>query len=124
MRSIKAEQRAISLDMPVLDEDGAEHTLGDLLPDQMSPSDVGIGLKVDITRFLAHLAAEQIDCCGILLADSMTEGAREAGISRSTAYERSARLRQQPGSGTPRLSASRDHPERLVLTRCSRRPPC
>jgi len=92
---INAERRVISLDQPVLDEDGVERTLGDLLPDQMSPSDVGIGLKTDITRFLAGLAVEQLDCCGILLAGSMAEGARAAGISRSTAYERAARLRQQ-----------------------------
>jgi hypothetical protein len=36
-----------------------------------------------------------LDCCEILLADNISEGARTAGIHRSTAYERAARLRER-----------------------------
>ena len=92
---LKAEQSAVSLDTPVVGEDGDEQTFCDLLADQTAPTEVAIGLKLDLARFLAGRAAEQLDCCGILLAESMVTGARAAGLSRSTAYERAARLRQE-----------------------------
>jgi hypothetical protein len=52
-------------------------------------------MLIDMPRFVRALPASLLECCGILLANSVAEGAREAGIARSTAYERIADLRSR-----------------------------
>ncbi len=91
---LKVERKAVSLDAPVLDEDGNEQTLLDLLPDEALPTDESAAIRIDVGRFVEGLPPPLLDCCEILLADSISEGARTAGIHRSTAYERAARLRE------------------------------
>jgi hypothetical protein len=91
---LKAERKAMSIDAPVLDEDGNEQTLLDLLPDEALPTDDSAAIRIDVGRFVEGLPPPLLDCCEILLADSISEGARAAGIHRSTAYERAARLRE------------------------------
>ena len=91
---LKAERKAVSLDAPVLDEDGNGQTLLDLLPDEAPPTDESAAIRIDVGRFVEGLPPPLLECCEILLADSISEGARAAGIHRSTAYERAARLRE------------------------------
>ena len=94
-RRLKAERNVVSLDAPVLDEDGNEQTLLDLLPDETLPTDESAAMKIDVGRFVEGLPRPLLDCCEVLLAGSISEGARTAGIHRSTAYERAARLRER-----------------------------
>lgn len=91
---LMVERKAVSLDTPVFDEDGNEQTLLNLLPDETLPTDESAALKIDVGRFVEGLPRHLLDCCEVLLADSISEGARRAGIHRSTAYERAARLRE------------------------------
>jgi hypothetical protein len=91
---LKAERKVIALDAPILDEDGNAQTLLDLLPDETLPTDESAAMKINVGRFVEGLPPPLLDCCEILLADSISEGARTAGIHRSTAYERAARLRE------------------------------
>lgn len=90
-----AEQQMLSLDAPVTDEGGNGVCLGDLISDPSPPVDDQVMLRVDVGRFVGRLPAPLVDCCAILLADSVVEGVAAAGIHRSTAYERINRLRDQ-----------------------------
>jgi DNA-directed RNA polymerase specialized sigma24 family protein len=89
------ERRAVSLDATARDEDGSELTLLDLLPDEAPPIDESAAIRIDVGRLVAGLPPPLLDCCAVLLADSISEGARAAQIHRSTAYERAARLRER-----------------------------
>jgi hypothetical protein len=44
---LKAERNSVSLDAPVLDEDGNEQTLLDLLPDEALPTDESAAIRID-----------------------------------------------------------------------------
>jgi hypothetical protein len=92
---LKVERKAVSLDAPVLDEDGNEQTFLDRLPDEASPTDDSVAIRIDVGRFIEGLPPPLLDCCEILVADSISEGARAAGIHRSTAFERAAGLRER-----------------------------
>jgi DNA-directed RNA polymerase specialized sigma24 family protein len=92
---LKEERRAVSLDAPARDEDGSELTLLDLLPDEAPPIDESAAIRIDVDRLVAGLPPPLLDCCEVLLADSIAEGARVAGIHRSTVYERTALLRER-----------------------------
>lgn len=92
---LKAERRAVSLDAPVLDENGNAQTLVDLLPDEALPTEESAAIRIDVGRFIEGLPAHLLDVCEILMADSISGGARAAGIHRSTAYERGARIRER-----------------------------
>jgi hypothetical protein len=94
-RRLKAERNSISMDAPVFDEEGNEQALRDLLPDESPPVDEASAIRIDVGRFVESLPPPLLDCCKILLADGISEGARAAGIHRSTAYERAARLRER-----------------------------
>ena len=91
---LKEERKAVSLDAPAEDEDGSELTLLDLLPDEAPPIDESAAIRIDFGRFVAGLPPPLLGCCEVLLADSIAEGARVAGIHRSTVYERTTLLRE------------------------------
>jgi hypothetical protein len=90
-----AERHIVSLDVPVSSEDGNAPPLGELLLDENALDDDDMGMLIDTPHFVRALPASLRECCGILLANSVAEGAREAGIARSTAYERIADLRSR-----------------------------
>jgi hypothetical protein len=92
---LKEERRAVSLDAPAEDEDGSELTLLDLLSDEAPPIDESAAIRIDVGRLVAGLPPPLLDCCAVLLADSISEGARAVQIHRSTLYERTARLRER-----------------------------
>ncbi|WP_157100586.1 hypothetical protein [Rhodoplanes sp. Z2-YC6860] len=89
-----AERSMLSLDAP-LSVDGEELTLHDILPDPMSPGAEWVALGLDVRRFLDGLGKSEWQTCALLLDDSIAEGARRAGIHRSTAYEHIDRLRNR-----------------------------
>jgi DNA-directed RNA polymerase specialized sigma24 family protein len=90
---LQEERRAVSLDAPIEDEDGNEVTLLDLLPDARPPVDESVAIRIDVARFVDGLTPPLADCCEVLLADSISEGARAAGLHRSTVYDRIAAIR-------------------------------
>jgi hypothetical protein len=92
---LKAERKAVSLDTPLEDEEGSEVTLLDLLPDEAPPIDEATAIRIDVGRFVETLEPPLLDCCEILLAESISEGAEAVGIHRSTVYDRAARLRER-----------------------------
>lgn len=92
---LNQERKLLSRDAPILDEDGNQQTLLDLLPDEALPTEESAGIRIDVGRFVESLPPPLLDCCEILLAGSISEGARVAGIHRSTAHERAARLRER-----------------------------
>jgi hypothetical protein len=87
------ERSVVSLDAPA--GSGDEQTIADLLPDEAPPIDESTAIRIDVGRFVEGLPPLLLDCCEILLADSISAGARAAGIHRSTAYERARRLRER-----------------------------
>lgn len=89
------ERKVVSLDAPVLDEDGNEQPLLSLLSDEALPAEESAAIRIDVNRFVEGLQPHLFDCCVILLADNISEGARAAGVHRSTAYERAAQLRER-----------------------------
>jgi hypothetical protein len=89
------ERKLASLDAPVANEDGNEQTLLDLLPDEAAPVDDSGLIRIDVGRFVKELPPPLLGCCEILLAESISAGARAAKIHRSTAYERAERLRER-----------------------------
>jgi len=95
-RSIRldVERRMISLDATATGADDEQPALLDLLLDDEGalPADELCGLRRDVRAFLASLTPALQRCCAILLADNLSEAAREAGIHRSTLYEASKRL--------------------------------
>ena len=122
---LKAERNSMSLDAPVLDEDGNEQKLLDLLPDGALPTDETAAIRIDVGRFVDGLPPSLLDCCEVLLADSISEGARAAGIHRSTAYERAARLREcataQFAAGHGCACSLAEHQRGMPLTSLERR---
>jgi DNA-directed RNA polymerase specialized sigma24 family protein len=92
---LNGERRAVSLDAPARDEDDSELTLLDLLPDEAPPIDEAAAIRIDVGRLVAGLPPPLLECCAVLLADSVSEGACAAQIHRSTVYERAARLRER-----------------------------
>jgi len=94
VRSV-AERQMVSLDMPVIGDDGDRVRLGDLLVDPSSSIEQQASVRIDVYRFADRLPEPLLDCCALLLADSVVEGVRAAGIHRSTAYDRIASLRKQ-----------------------------
>ena len=92
---LRQERSLLSLDALAQDQDGNEQALIDLLPDEAPLLDKSAFLRIDIGRFVEELPPPLVDCCEVLLADSISEGARAAGIHRSTAYERAERLRER-----------------------------
>ena len=91
---IVEERRTVSLDAPVIDPDGRKVTLADLLSDEAPPLDDGVLIGIDVPRFVETLPESLAVGCEVLLADSITEGARAAGIHRSAVYERLKQLRE------------------------------
>jgi hypothetical protein len=87
------ERSVVSLDAPA--GSGDEQTIADLLPDEAPQIDKSTAIRIDVGRFVEGLPPLLLDCCEILLADSISAGARAAGIHRSTAYERARRLRER-----------------------------
>ena len=88
-----AERDLLALDAPVVSSEGEQEELVELMPDDTPPIDLSVGMAIDVRRFIAGLPPPLLVCCELLLADSITAGAAEAGIHRSTAYERAQRLR-------------------------------
>lgn len=78
------------------------HTIGgdeaasllETLPIDEPPLDDQVGIRRDVGRFLGGLPLSLLICCDILLADSITAGALQAGVHRSSFYERLDRLRR------------------------------
>jgi hypothetical protein len=90
---LRQERGVVSLDAPA--GSGDEQTIADLLPDEAPPVDESALIRIDLGRFVEELPPPLFDCCEILLAESISAGARAAGIHRSTAYERAERLRER-----------------------------
>ena len=88
-----AERDLLSLNARVASDEGEQEELVELLPDEAPPIDLSVGMAIDVRRFIAGLPQPLLVCCELLLADSITAGAAEAGIHRSTAYERAQRLK-------------------------------
>ncbi len=87
------ERSALSLDTTMVQQEGAEYSLRDLLPDLMAETEHSIALRLDICRFIGSLPTSWRRCCDILLAGSVSHGARSAGLHRSTVHERVKRIR-------------------------------
>jgi DNA-directed RNA polymerase specialized sigma24 family protein len=95
---LRAERITISLDFVVAnddEEDGA--SLIDKLDDLKNPfalDELKIGLARDVARFIGDLPPVLQRYVAILAADNVCEAAREAGLHRSTIYERKEQIRQ------------------------------
>ena len=88
---IRAERRLAWLDAPTGDKDGS--TLGDTIPEPCPVTDTGLGLAIDVRRFVAGLSPAMRRCCAILATSNVVDAARRAGLHRSCVYEGAARLR-------------------------------
>ena len=95
---LRAERITISLDLVVAnddEEDGA--SLIDKLDDLENPcalDELKIGLARDVARFIGDLPPVLQRYVAILAADNVCEAAREAGLHRSTIYERKEQIRR------------------------------
>lgn len=95
---LRAERITISLDFVVAnddEEDGA--SLIDKLDDLENPcalDELKIGLARDVARFIGDLPPVLQRYVAILAADNVCEAAREAGLHRSTIYERKEQIRR------------------------------
>ena len=95
---LRAERITISLDFVVAnddEEDGA--SLIDKLDDLENPcalDELKIGLARDVARFIGDLPPLLQRYVSILAADNVCEAAREAGLHRSTIYERKEQIRR------------------------------
>jgi RNA polymerase sigma-70 factor (ECF subfamily) len=94
-RRLRAERQWTSLDVQVADKEAAYRPLAEVLHAECESSDIALGLQMDVRRLVVRLPSELRDVCEVLLADSIIDGVREVGISRSTLYDRLARLREQ-----------------------------
>ncbi|MGB6538541.1 MAG: hypothetical protein WBF58_21570 [Xanthobacteraceae bacterium] len=110
---LKAEREAGSLDAPINDDEGNEQTLLDHLPDSALDSAESAAIRFDVDRFVQSLSPLLVETCRLLLDESISAGARAAGIHRSTAYERVARLREQALARGLRIYVA-DHPDTLT----------
>jgi RNA polymerase sigma-70 factor, ECF subfamily len=90
-----AERQLVSLDAPAPGTNESALPLGELLLEENAMDEDQLGMHIDMSRFVSTLPDSLINCCEILLAKSVADGAREAGIARSTAYERLAGLRSR-----------------------------
>jgi DNA-directed RNA polymerase specialized sigma24 family protein len=88
-----AERRLISLDAVPDHAEENEEALVERLPDPVAPIEEQVAIGIDVRRFVAALPPPLQQTCAILLADSITNGAREAGINRSTVHERITTVR-------------------------------
>jgi len=80
--------------MPVHTISGDEPTsLFETLPSDEPALDDAVGIRRDVGRFVGGLPPHLLLCCEILLADNITVGAQQAGVHRSSFYERLAGLR-------------------------------
>jgi hypothetical protein len=91
--SRRAECQMMSLDAVMPDVDGTEQSLLDRLPDEAALSDDAVALRIDLRRLLSGLTQSECQGLEILLDDNVAQGARRAGINRSTAYDRIERFR-------------------------------
>lgn len=95
---LRAERITISLDFVVANDDEDEGaSLIDKLDELENPyalDELKIGLARDVARFLGDLPPVLQRYVAILAADNVCEAAREAGLHRSTIYERKQQIRQ------------------------------
>jgi DNA-directed RNA polymerase specialized sigma24 family protein len=95
---LRAERITISLDFVVANDDEEEGaSLIDKLDELENPyalDELKIGLARDVARFLGDLPPVLQRYVAILAADNVCEAAREAGLHRSTIYERKEQIRQ------------------------------
>lgn len=95
---LRAERITISLDFVVANDDEEEGaSLIDKLDDLENPcalDELKIGLARDLARFLGDLPPVLQRYVAILAADNVCEAAREAGLHRSTIYERKEQIRR------------------------------
>ena len=98
---LRAERITISIDVRLsVDGEDAAEALGDhiseadgLYGETYAPVEARIGLVRDVGRFLASLSPVLRRYAGILTADNVSAAARDAGLHRSTIYERLHQLR-------------------------------
>jgi hypothetical protein len=90
-----AEHQLISLDATPDHEDEGQAPLVEALADSRAPSEEQVAIGIDVRRFVAALPRRLLGTCAILMAGSITDGAREAGISRCTVHERIGTIRRQ-----------------------------
>ena len=95
---LRAERITISLDFVVANDDEDEGaSLIDKLDELENPyalDELKIGLARDVARFLGDLPPVLQRYVAILAADNVCEAAREAGLHRSTIYERKEQIRR------------------------------
>jgi hypothetical protein len=91
LRSV-AERKMESLDSKIVDAVGHEYTLLDILSDPYALTEDDIILGIDMRRFVTGFGEREWQTCAVLLSDSISDGARSAGIDRSTAYDRIDKL--------------------------------
>ncbi len=102
-RAEKRYQRASSLDESTTDADGIEVSIGETLADDCHERRTGCrprswidaaDLAMDLVEFLATLTPRTRAMCDELMATSISEAAREIGITRVSAHARLNRIRQ------------------------------
>ena len=95
---LRAERITISLDFVVANDDQDDGaSLIDKLDDLENPlalDELKIGLARDVARFIGDLPPVLQRYVAILAADNVCEAAREAGLHRSTIYERKEQIRR------------------------------
>lgn len=95
---LRAERITISLDFVVANDDEKDgSSLIDKLDDLENPcalDELKIGLARDVARFIGDLPPVLQRYVAILAADNVCEAAREAGLHRSTIYERKEQIRR------------------------------
>ena len=87
----QAERNIAWLDAPTGDDKGS--TLAETLRDPATPTDIDLGLALDVRRFVAALTPALRRCCKILVEPNVAEAARAARLRRSAVYEGAGRLR-------------------------------
>lgn len=102
----EVERTARSLDEPASLEDGSWRALGETVLDDTAPDAIAIGLRADVNRFVGGLPPRLGDCCNILMAGSVSEGARDFGVARSKIYGDIALLRRRADAAGLRIYVS------------------
>jgi DNA-directed RNA polymerase specialized sigma24 family protein len=87
----QAERKMVWLDRPTGEDESS--TLADSLRDSTAPTDIDLGLVLDVTRFVAALTPGLRRCCAILMEPNISEAAPIAGQHHSAVYDGVARLR-------------------------------
>jgi hypothetical protein len=93
--SARIERELVSFDVPPEHLEPGETPLVEMLADPRAPTEEQLAIGIDVRRFVDALPARLLDTCAILMAGSITEGAREAGIARCTVHERIGIIRRQ-----------------------------